>query len=807
MTAGSGLRHRRVLITAALGAVLLAATLLRFLWLDRYPAGWHHDEALMGVMAGEVYRGEARPVFFPQYLGQEPLYIYLSAGMMALLGGEQDPLPLRLTSAAVGLLTVGLTFLLGRELFGTRAGLIAAGLMATSFWQVMSSRNGYRSITQPLLEAVTVWAVWKARQTGRWVWFAAAGAGLGGTLYTYLGARAFPGVLVAFGLWCLLRGERPALAGLARIGLMAGLAVAVVTPLGLFFLTHPGTLSARMEQVFIFRPEVGGGDPWGLLLTNVEKLLGAFIFQGESLWRYNIPGRPVFVGPTALALVIGLAVILGRFVRGDPASALVLSWLGVMTLPCLLSWDVGVYTLRAMGLVPALYLVPALGLDTVWGWLSTRLPGRQWVVALAVGLVLVGDGVWTARDYFWVWGPSFGAYAEGHADAVAQARFLARSARPDAEEVFVSSDYYHHPTLAQLAGPVYPFLRWFDGRQSVVFPLGAGRPTLYVLAFGALPTDVDRLFPPSARVGAAYFPQGIDGGPPPPLFLAYRLTPADLEEAVSGLSRQLNRPSGCQIADLVEVVGAQVPAVVSPGGELQVGVLWRVNRRPEAGNYQMLVHLTDRNRVGVAGVDTLGYPPPEWRPGDVVWSRFNLRIPDGTPPGLYLLQTGLYDLETGQRLPVSGGEPATRACPLGGVRVRGSPPPPPAVRLEERFAEGIILAGYDLTVSGGQVVVSLQWRTERPLGHDYTVFVQLLDRTDRVVAQSDSEPAGGALPTSSWLPGEVVADRHVLTLPAGLPGGPYRLIAGLYLWQTGERLPVASGGDHVLLRQLQNLGP
>ena len=412
------------------------------------------------------------------------------------------------------------------------------------------------------------------------------------TLPTYLGARAFPGVLLGFGLRRLMRGERPVLAGLARIGLMAGLALAVATPLGLFFLTHPGTLSPRMGQVFIFRSEVNGGDPWGLFLANVEKLLGAFISQGESLWRYNIPGRPVFVGPTALALVMGLAVTLGRLVRGDPASALVLSWLGAMTLPCLLSWDAGVYTLRAMG------LVPALGPDTVWGWLSTRLPGRHWVAALAVGLVLVGDGVWTARDYFWVWAPSSGAYAEGHADAVAQARFLARSARPDAEEVFVSSDYYHHPTLAQLAGQVYPFPRWFDGRRSVVFPLGAGRPAFYVLAFSALPTDVDQLFPPSARVGAAYFPQDIDGVPPPPLFLAYRLTPADPEEAVSGLSLRLNRLSGCQIADLVEVVGAQVPAVVVPGGELPVGVLWRVNRRPEAGSYQMLVHLTGRNWAG-----------------------------------------------------------------------------------------------------------------------------------------------------------------------------------------------------------------
>src|SRR5262249_49179482 len=121
-----------VLLGAAVG-ILLAAAALRFFWLDRYPLGWHHDAALMGGMAGEGYRGEERPIFFQQYLGQEPLYIYASAGAMALLGGDQDILPLRLTSAAFGLLTVALTFALGRTLFGARVGLLAMALVATSF--------------------------------------------------------------------------------------------------------------------------------------------------------------------------------------------------------------------------------------------------------------------------------------------------------------------------------------------------------------------------------------------------------------------------------------------------------------------------------------------------------------------------------------------------------------------------------------------------------------------------------------------------------------------------------------------------
>ena len=132
----------RVPLVAALVVVLLVAVALRFGWIDRYPLGWHHDEALMGVMAGQVYRGEQRPIFFREFLGQEPLYIYASAAAMALLGGDEGILPLRLTSAAFGLLTVALTFALVRTTFGARVGFLSAALVAASFWQVMSSREG-----------------------------------------------------------------------------------------------------------------------------------------------------------------------------------------------------------------------------------------------------------------------------------------------------------------------------------------------------------------------------------------------------------------------------------------------------------------------------------------------------------------------------------------------------------------------------------------------------------------------------------------------------------------------------------------
>ena len=86
----------------------------------------------------------------------------------------------------------------------------------------------------------------------------------------------------------------------------------------------------------------------------------------------------------------------------------------------------------------------------------------------------------------------------------------------------------------------------------------------------------------------------------------------------------------------------------------------------------------------------------------------------------------------------------------------------------------------------------------------YSVFLHLLDQDGQIVAPRDAVPRDGQLPTSLWLPGEVVADSYVLQPGQPLAPGAYRLIAGLYDPGNGQRLPVSdasgeSGGDFVSL--------
>jgi uncharacterized membrane protein len=187
-----------------------------------------------------------------------------------------------------------------------------------------------------------------------------------------------------------------------------------------------------------------------------------------------------------------------------------------------------------------------------------------------------------------------------------------------------------------------------------------------------------------------------------------------------------------------------------------------------------------------------GYPTTDWAAGEIVRDPWQLELPADVPPGDYTLQVALFDAET---------QAQTGQTKLGAVSVVKRPqhfdvPALPNI-VNASLGDQITLLGYDLSTEpitgGGRLRLTLYWQTQQALPTSYTVFVHLLDPSDHVVAQQDSIPAEGAIPTSDWAVNEVIADRHLIEFP-DLPTGEYRLIVGMYDPATGERL-LASGGD------------
>jgi len=94
---------------------------------------------------------------------------------------------------------------------------------------------------------------------------------------------------------------------------------------------------------------------------------------------------------------------------------------------------------------------------------------------------------------------------------------------------------------------------------------------------------------------------------------------------------------------------------------------------------------------------------------------------------------------------------------------------------------------------GETLTLTLLWRADAPLPASYTVFAHLYDAQMRIVAQHDGLPAGSAYPTDRWQVGEVIVDRHTLHVPADAARGECRLGVGMYLLESGVRLPARQG--------------
>jgi hypothetical protein len=174
-----------------------------------------------------------------------------------------------------------------------------------------------------------------------------------------------------------------------------------------------------------------------------------------------------------------------------------------------------------------------------------------------------------------------------------------------------------------------------------------------------------------------------------------------------------------------------------------------------------------------------GYPLGQWPARALVREQFGRRV-DPT------LATGSYTVW----LQGETAEPIR----LGEIQIdapdRTFEPPETAVALNARldFAQ---LAGYTLTgrfAPGKTLTLDLVWQALAETETNYRVFVHLRSSEAGIVAQSDSEPQGWLRPTTGWLPGEYISDRHEIHLPDTLPAGLYSLFVGLYDPATGLAL-------------------
>ncbi len=370
-----------------LAGIVLAAASLRLASLADLPPGLYPDEATEGNDALAALEGRW-DWFYPGNNGREGLYANLQSIALAV-AGVREPWVLRLVSALAGILTVPGMYLLGRELWGRRAGLIAAALLAGSFWHVVFSRVGFRAILAPLVLVFALWAllagVRRVREGANGWPLAALGGFLAGVgLHTYIAFRAAGLAFAAIGIAliaCARDARRRVAAALALAGVCAAIAAA---PLAHYFATHPGSFGERADQVAAWETE----RPAREIARNVALMAGMLAWNGDRNWRHNDSGAPAVALPVLACTLVGAALLWRR--KHD--AAIVGALLVAGALPAVLSNEGMPHALRGILLVVPVMLLSAFALDRA---------ARRWPragIALAV-LVCGGALASTAVRY------------------------------------------------------------------------------------------------------------------------------------------------------------------------------------------------------------------------------------------------------------------------------------------------------------------------------------------------------------------------------------------------------------------------
>lgn len=365
-----------VLGLATIGLVLR----LPYLWtIPRFTDETREVLRAVELLNGNLSGAEAL-VNVDAYIGG--LYTWLLAGIFWLTG--VSALTPRLLMAAAGAVAVGCTYLLARDLGGRLAGLVAAGLLATSGGQILS--NGHIAWSHCLTPALTTLATWllqravKLECKGSWL---ASGFTFGLALQSHPATLVLlPGAAV-YVLWWGRRWLKTPWPYAA----LALFVMAFANVLAYNLLTAGGTF----REAATVRDRYDAG-----IVVNILVYLGNHLTHGLMLLRYLAGAVDMRNGPAAYLLdptlwLYGALALVGLVYaarRGAPL-LLLMTISSVLIMPYFnqrkyVPISDGRYL---MPLLPLAYTVT--GLLLVAGWRRIAERGQPWRLGFAVGVLLL----------------------------------------------------------------------------------------------------------------------------------------------------------------------------------------------------------------------------------------------------------------------------------------------------------------------------------------------------------------------------------------------------------------------------------
>lgn len=655
-----------VLYLVALGGLLILAAWLRWQYMavvQPYP-----DE-FVTLLAVKMILQKGTPVL-PSGLFYEHglLFSYAAAAASALLGFSREVV--RATSLVFGLLTVLLTWYVGRRWFSWGTGLVAAALLAVTPAAVMW---GGRARMYALLQAwvlLTLYFALAGVLDNRPGWRRLAlVCYLGATLTQFVAITLAPPLVIAAAVvgWLMARrrGERPwfrsrqvwlEVGGLVVVALVAFVVKRAGQPKGIAPLEASGVVTGIAQVLAIY------GDLSTDLVASWRTLAPFFVAREALL-------------PTVLALLaMGWAGVnlLRRCHTERDWPALFLTLILVITTLEMIFFvsperrdDKYLFMLQ-----PALFLLAAAGLTRLGNRIINRESGNQAIresgnlkplISTLVACLALIAYTWPATSSLLARAGSDYDAAFGHVRDHWQQGDAILTGTPAAAAIYLGrNDYY---AVRGTGGYAYRILErdgqkverwlgspWLETDQQIHAVLSAQRRVWLVLERWGLIKEYYSPLTMQRILAMTDFVREDNG------IIVLRSRPgAPLipERPGVDLSVNFDHQLSLQGYDLAwETTGSNQET-----RSLGLVLYWQaLSSLPY--DYTVFVHLRDAEGRNAAQADHQPlapiYPPTLWPVGQTIRERSILTLPEDLPAGEYDLWVGLYRLDTLERLPVIG---------------------------------------------------------------------------------------------------------------------------------------------------------
>ena len=352
-----------------------------------------HAEKLQDIQ--DVLDGQWH-VFFTRNTGREAFQFYWTALVIKIFNTGISFLSLKIGMVLAGLLILPYIYLLGKEFFNKRVGLLALILVGIAFWPNIISRVGLRFPLYPLFTAPALYYLLRGLKRGTRNDFIWAGIAIGLGLHGYSPYRVVPILVVVIVMLYVLHLRKPHLQENALTGLtVSGItAVIVALPLIRYAVAHPDVFNYR------FATRVSGlerelpGSPLAIFLDNLKNAMLMFGVNDGSTWLHSIPYRPALDVISAALFYLGFALLLYRYFRfRNWLDLTLLISVPFLMLPSILSLafpEENPALNRTAGAIIPVFLIIAICLDGILSAIERASQGKTGrVAAFLTAAVLV----------------------------------------------------------------------------------------------------------------------------------------------------------------------------------------------------------------------------------------------------------------------------------------------------------------------------------------------------------------------------------------------------------------------------------